>query len=170
MTYTLRLGIDPIPASSRRATLANLLPANQWDHIRRCVYRNARHRCQVCGREGKMYAHEKWQFNEQTGYQSLRGFEALCEKCHKVKHLFFVKEPRQRAILFQHFLTVNKISWDEGIQYLVGINSRRQRLNRQKWIVNFGQWNWQIPATQTIDRRRSYARGNHPTYSQSEAW
>lgn len=29
-------------------------------------------------RQGRMHCHEIWQFNEQTGYQWLRGFQALC--------------------------------------------------------------------------------------------
>lgn len=160
----LRLAVEPIPCSSHRASLANLLSPNQWDQIRRSVYRKAGHRCQICGREERLYCHEKWQYNENTGYQYLMGFEALCEKCHKVRHFFFVRVPLQRAILFQHFLAVNRMSWDEGIQHLEDVYRQQQRLNQREWIVHYGQYNWQVPATKNIQQRRNYAKSNHPTY------
>lgn len=163
MTY-LRLTIQPIPADSRRASLANLMPHDQWDRLRRSVYSKARHRCQICGREGRMYAHEKWYFNEETGVQYLMGVEALCQDCHDVKHLFFIRNSPRRAILLRHFLAVNHVTRERGIQYLVDVYRRQQKLDRTNWIVNYGEFNWQIPATTGVQQRRDYARLNHPRY------
>jgi len=52
MSY-LRLTIEPIPAGSRLASLAKLLPSGQWSRIRHEVYRKAGFRCQICGDEGR---------------------------------------------------------------------------------------------------------------------
>lgn len=160
----LRLAVEPIPAGSRRASLANLMPRGQWDHLRRSVYRKARYRCQICGREGRLYCHEIWQYNEETAYQFLRGFEALCRDCHDTRHLFFISDARRRAILFRHFLTVNRVTREQGIQHLVDVYRQQQKLNQRKWIVNYGEYNWQISATESMQQRRNYARLNHPSY------
>jgi len=158
----LRLAIEPIPCSSRCASLANLLPRDQWNRIRRHICRRARYHCKICGREGRMYCHEIWQFNEQTGYQYLFGFECLCKACHKTKHYFFVNNSQERAMLFQHFLTVNGLTRQKGIDHLMNAYRKQLRLNHRKWIINYGQHNWHIPPTATVEQRRSHARFNHP--------
>jgi hypothetical protein len=56
----LRLTIEPTPLSSRLATLAKLLPRQEWDRRRRAAYRRAGYRRQVCGSEGPLHCHEAW--------------------------------------------------------------------------------------------------------------
>jgi hypothetical protein len=109
-----------------------------------------------------MYCHETWQFNEQTGHQYLMGFECLCEACHKTKHYFFARDSQEQAILFQYFLRTNRLTRQQCIDYLMNIYRQQRRLNRREWIVNYGEHNWQVPATATVEQRRSYARFNHP--------
>ena len=160
----LRLAIEPIPVGSRLATLAKLMPRDQWDRLRRRVYRRARYRCQVCGREGRMYCHEIWQFNKQTGYQWLRGFQALCQDCHDVKHISFVRDSSKRERLIQHFLTVNRLTRDETDAYLRSARKRQWQLNQRNWIVNFGDYNLRMPSVANVQQRRTYARLNNPPY------
>ena len=160
----LRLAVESIPYGSRRASLANLMPRAQWDRLRRSIYRKAHYRCQICGREGRMYCHEIWQYNDATSHQFLRGFEALCRDCHDTKHLFFIRSNWRRAVLFRRFLTVNRVSREKGIQHLVDVYRQQQKLNRKQWVVNYGEYNWQIPATTSVQQRRSYADFNHPHY------
>ena len=163
-----RLAIEPLPYSSRRASLANLLPRGRWDRIRRHIYRRARYHCQICGREGRMFCHETWRFNEQAGRQYLIGFEGLCEACHKTKHYFFTGDSRARAALFQHLLTTNRVTRQQGIDHLMNVYRQQQRLNQREWIVDYGRYNWHIPATATVEQRRTYARFNHPRRRSTE--
>jgi len=159
---SLRLTIEPIPYASRLATLANLLPPEQWDTLRRAVYRRARYRCQICGREGKMYCHEGWHFNEEKGNQFLLGFKALCKRCHDVKHLIFVCDDRLREKLIEHFMTVNRVTGEQAKEYLFTAYYRQRSLNQKQWIISYGKYNWQVPSVTTIEHRRSYTRFNHP--------
>ena len=158
----LRLTIEPIPYASRLATLAKLLPSERWDTLRRAVNRRARYRCQICGHEGRMYCHEIWQFNEERGHQFLRGFKALCELCHGVKHLTFVHDDNLQAKLLDHFITVNRVTKEEAEEYLMAAYGKQRRLNQSEWVINYGEHNCHIPATATVEQRRSYARFNHP--------
>jgi hypothetical protein len=109
-----------------------------------------------------MYCHETWQFNEQTGHQYLMGFKCLCQLCHKTKHYFFARDSQERAILFQYFLTINCVTRQQGIDHLMNVYRQQRRLNQKEWIINYGEHNWHIPATATVEQRRSYARFNHP--------
>ena len=161
----LRLTIEPIPTASRLASLAKLLPRGQWDCLRRGVYRRAGYRCRICGRDSRLCCHEVWQFNEQTGYQWLHGFKALCRDCHAVKHIFFVHEDNRRVQLHEHFRTVNRVSREQAQDYLYSAKYRQERFNHKRWIINYGPFNSQIPCLGSIQQRRTYVRLNRPTYA-----
>jgi len=156
------LTIEPIPYASRLATLAKLLPSERWDTLRRAVYRRARYRCQICGREGRMYCHEGWHFNEEKEHQFLRGFKALCKRCHDVKHLIFVRDDLLREKLVEHFITVNCVTREQAEECLSAAYHRQQSLNQKQWIISYGKYNWQVPSVATVEQRLSYARFNHP--------
>ena len=161
----LRLGIEPIPYGSRRASLANLMPRTEWDKLRQSVYKRAGHRCQICGREGRMYCHEKWLYNEQSGYQWLVGFEALCKDCHDTKHLFFANSSDRRAKIFRHFLTVNRLTRKQGLEYLRAVYWQQKKISQMGWNVNYGDYNLRVPPTSGVEQRRKYAQANHPSYT-----
>jgi len=160
MTH-LHLTIEPIAAGSRLASLAKLLPRRQWDRLRRAAYRHAGYRCQACGGPGRLHCHEVWQYNDRTGYQWLRGFQALCARCHAVKHLAFIRDPLPRRKLLQHFMAVNRLSQQEARRHLDLAWQRHRRLNRRTWIVSFGRYNFDVPALADLSRRRRYVRAAH---------
>jgi hypothetical protein len=155
MTY-LRLGIEPIPVSSRLASLARLLPRARWNRIRRGVYRKAGYRCRICGKQGRLHCHEVWQYNQQTGYQWLRGFQALCRDCHNVKHVLFARDTRKRAKLLQHFITVNRLTSQQAEDYLRAARRLQRSLNQRDWIVSFGNYNWRVPSLRSVQQRPAY--------------
>jgi hypothetical protein len=66
------------------------LPAEEWNRLRRIVYRRARYRCEICGERGPAHpveCHEWWEYLDLTRVQRLIGLRALCPGCHGVKHL-----------------------------------------------------------------------------------
>jgi hypothetical protein len=156
MTY-LRLSIEPIPEGSRLASLANLLPPWQWDRIRRSVYQRAGYRCQICGREGMLHCHEVWQYNEQTSCQWLRGFAALCQDCHDVKHILFSRDIARHTKLMRHFIAVNRISPEEAEAYLREAHQQQQKFDQKRWTINYGDYNCWMPALASKQQRRSYS-------------
>ncbi|MBN2137565.1 MAG: hypothetical protein JW720_07155 [Sedimentisphaerales bacterium] len=161
MAY-LRLTIDPIPRASRLATLAKLLPRDQWNRIRHSIYYKAYYRCHVCARRGRLHCHEVWQFNHRTGYQHLRGFQALCHDCHQAKHILFVHDPRRRASLLRHLCMVNRLTPIQVEEQLIAAHSRQAVLDQVPWVVNYGPYNWRVPPARSIQERRAYARFNRP--------
>jgi hypothetical protein len=159
MTY-LRLMIEPIPSASRLASLAKLLPRGQWNRIRHLIYCKAHYRCHVCARKGRLHCHEVWQFNHRTGYQHLRGFQALCQDCHQVKHIFFVHDAQRRASLLRHLGVVNRLTPIQVEEQIIAARSRQATLDGLHWIVNYGPYNWHVHSARGIQQRKAFARFN----------
>jgi hypothetical protein len=154
----LRLTIEPIPARSRLASLANLLPRDQWNPLRRSIYRQARYRCQACGREGRLHCHEMWGYNDQTSVQWLRGFAALCDDCHAAKHLLFVHDAALRDRLLGHLTSLNQMTRADATAYLHAAARRQQWLNQRSWVIDYGEYNLQMPCLADTDQRRAFLK------------
>ncbi len=93
------------------------------------------------------------------------GFKALCKQCHDVKHLIFVHDGHLREKLIEHFMTVNCVTRQQAEECLSAAYRRQRSLNQKQWIISYGKYNWQVPATATVEQRRSYAAFNHPQYA-----
>jgi len=92
----------------------------------------------------------------------LRGFNALCELCHGVKHLTFMHDDYLQAKLIEHFMTVNRLTREQAEECLSAAYCEQRRLNQKQWIISYGKYNWQVPSVATVEQRRSYALFNHP--------
>jgi len=152
----LRLAIEPIPASSRLASLAKMLPPAQWDAVRRSAYRQARFRCQVCGREARLHCHEVWQYAEQTGRQWLAGLLALCPDCHDVKHITTPRDGAAQARLLEHFAAVNRIPRAEAEGHFRAAIHRQRWLDHRHWVVDYGAYNSSVPCLRDAEHRRAF--------------
>ncbi len=131
----LKLIIEPIPASSRRLTLARLLRPHSWNRLRRLVYRRAAYRCQICGRSDQLHCHEVWAYQIATGRQWLRALQVLCRDCHHTKHLLFCKDSRQRDLRLQHFMAVNNVGYQQARKHMSLARTRQRLLNQRRWVV-----------------------------------
>lgn len=163
MVY-LKLMIEPIPRSSAMASLAKLLPKQEWDNLRRKVYRQARYRCQVCGKDGRLNAHEVWQFNERTGFQFLMGFNCRCADCHGIAHLLNVRNDQISSRLAQHFMQVNKVGSEEFRSHLKVARSRQAQLDAREWHISFGEYSFQVPVLNGREQRKRYVESTRPRY------
>jgi len=154
----LKLTIEPIPAGSRLASLAKLLPSGQWSRIRHEAYRKAGFRCQICGHEGQLHCHESWQYNEQSRQQWLQGFQALCSDCHAAKHLLFTHDSHLRARLVEHFMRVNHLTREQAQEYIHAARQRQQNLNQRQSTTNYGAYNWQMPPLAGLNQRQAFVK------------
>lgn len=101
-----------------------MLRKSQWDQIRRSVYEDYDYRCGVCQveprntqvegirqlRKQRLECHEVWEYEDESSIQNLKGLIALCEYCHRVKHMGFVKH-----------------IWDKGVPENVGLAKTLRR-------------------------------------------
>ncbi len=81
------LYVDLIPASCWFTNVRYCVHPRDWDRLRRHVYNRANNCCECCGTPGKLDAHERWHYDNQTQVQKLVRLVALCRVCHRATHL-----------------------------------------------------------------------------------
>ena len=86
----MKLEIELVPETSWYNNLRKALPRSEWDKIRKEVYEKANNKCEICQQDGRLNCHEKWSYDDEKNIQKLQGFQALCDKCHNIKHIGFV--------------------------------------------------------------------------------
>jgi hypothetical protein len=134
-----RLRLDLIPDSAWFSNLRTELEPAEWDHIRKTVYRQAGHRCQICGGKGSTHpveAHERWLFDEQREIQLLSRIVALCPLCHLCSH-FGLARVSDREVEARAW--IRKINgWDEAKleAHLVDSFAAWKRRSRIRWALD----------------------------------
>jgi hypothetical protein len=89
------LFVDLIPATSWFTNVRAAVSPQDWDRLRRMVYRRAGSRCEACGSHPDhaaglfLEAHERFAYDPRTGVQALRRLICLCTACHATTHFGF---------------------------------------------------------------------------------
>ena len=81
-----------------------------WDRIRKQVYKRSGQCCEVCGGRGRKHpveCHEVWEYDETTCVQRLVRMVALCPACHEVKHMGLAGIKGRGEIAAAHLAEVN---------------------------------------------------------------
>jgi hypothetical protein len=105
-----RLTVELVPSTCWFANVRSAVSKDEWDLIRRRVYREASYRCGVCGGRGPEHpveCHEIWDYDDDRLVQRLAGMIALCPACHEVKHFGFARVRGIDGRAFEHLAAVN---------------------------------------------------------------
>ena len=114
-----------------------MLPPNLWDIVRKDAYKRAGWRCTVCGRQGRLEAHEKWSYDEENALQKLDDVVALCRECHEVKHISRTSLVGREKEAMAHFMKVNGVSQTEYHEALQEMNEEYLRRNKiEGWVTD----------------------------------
>ncbi len=138
----LRLTAELVPSSTWYRNLRGVVSQETWDRIRRRTYRAYGYKCGICRARGRLNCHEIWEYDDETRVQRLRGFIALCDLCHHVKHLVHAaglasegKLDHERVV--EHFIRVNgcdRRTFEEHREWAMEVYYRRPA---QQW-----GWTW----------------------------
>ena len=147
-TPVLKLELELIPESTWGKSLAQLLPKEVWDDLRREVYAIFNHTCAICGATDKqLHCHEKWEFDDKNHIQRLVGFVCICVDCHDIKHWGrTVAEAHKNGDseklvrLTKHFCEVNKCSEKVFTLHKVEVGDIAQKRSRYRYTVDFGKF------------------------------
>lgn len=112
MQNQLKLTIELVPETSWYNNLRSMMNQQQWDVLRRKVYKDYGNKCGICKSSGKLSCHEIWDYDDENHIQKLTGLIALCELCHRVKHIGLAQLEGHRGNLefekvIEHFMKVN---------------------------------------------------------------
>ncbi len=146
MAERMRLTIELVPQTSWGDNLRKALTTSAWDKIRKATYAKYGHRCGICGAEGRLNCHEIWEYDDEHHNQRLRGFIALCEWCHHVKHLGRAsilaaqgKLDYERVV--QHYMAVNgcdRATFEQQRKEAFRLWKAR---SQHEWDVDLGEYN-----------------------------
>jgi hypothetical protein len=141
----LKLTIELVPNTSWYNNLRKVMTKADWDKLRKSVYVQYNYHCAVCGTAGRMNCHEIWEYDDEKRIQYLRGFVALCDMCHHVKHIGLAHNlAEQRELNFaeveMHFCRVNNctpVQMDEIIQAAFDVWEQR---SGNSWEIDLGEY------------------------------
>ncbi len=126
-----------MPQECWRSNLRSVLPPELWDKVRRDAYARAKYRCTVCGKKGRLEAHEKWSYDEENALQTLVDVVALCRECHEVKHISRTALVGRGLEAMEQFMKVNGVSQAEYHEALGEMNEEYLRRSKiEGWVTD----------------------------------
>ena len=131
----MKLDFELVPDGCWYSNLRSILPAGQWDKVRKKVYARAGGRCSVCGaRASRLEAHERWEYDEENAVQKLCGVVAVCRACHEVIHIGRTSLLGNEKRACEHFMKVNGCNYAQYKKALGEANEADIRRNK------IGEW------------------------------
>ena len=134
-----KLTIELVPSTTWGENLRSMLSKSEWDRIRKSVYEKAKNKCEICGGVGPKWpveCHEIWQYEEESKTQFLRGFIALCPKCHQVKHMGRTMSIGKGKQATQHLARVNGWSIQDAQYYIEVMFEIWHRRSQENWTLD----------------------------------
>jgi hypothetical protein len=101
----------------------------------------ANNRCELCGsNEGRLYCHEKWEYDDKRGIATLVNFEIHCGMCDAATHpglTFKVANSPAESLLsiLEHLCKVNRCTMHEAQAILSNSTSQWEKRSAKKWTV-----------------------------------
>jgi hypothetical protein len=141
----MKLEIELVPETAWKINFRTRISREGWDKIRKQAYSEADNKCGICRKEGKLNCHEIWEYDDKKHIQRLKGFIALCDDCHMIKHIGFASIQASEGKLdmkklIEHFLKVNGENKDVFEEHKSNAFSIWEERSKHKWRVDFGKW------------------------------
>jgi hypothetical protein len=135
MAYT-KLSIELVPQTCWYSNLRSALSQSDWDKLRKQVYKDAGHKCEICDSDGMLHAHEMWSYDDEKHIQKLIRPQALCPACHEVKHIGFanIKGRGQQAIA--HLAKINDWTLEQASKYVDEQFKVWSKRSKFRWICD----------------------------------
>ncbi|THF71323.1 HNH endonuclease [Deinococcus sp. Arct2-2] len=134
-----RLSIELVPSSSWYTNVRSEVSKAAWDSLRHACYRNAGHRCEICGGRGPQWpveCHELWEYDDAQGIQRLTGLTALCPECHRVKHFGLARVKGEQEQAGRWLMQVNGWTRREVHEYVQDAFRVWEQRSARAWKVD----------------------------------
>jgi hypothetical protein len=134
-----KLGVELVPSTCWLSNVRSLMRERAWKRLAREVAEDGGRCCEVCGGRGRQHAvecHEVWFYDERRGVQLLMRLQALCPRCHRVKHL-----GRSASIGYG----------EQACAWLAHVNGRDPAMTERYVSAVFRQWSARSQRPWTLD-------------------
>lgn len=144
--HQLKLTIELVPRTSWYDNMRKVMRPAQWDKLRKRVYAEYAYICAICGAaEGRLNCHEIWEYDDNNHEQRLKGFVALCNMCHFVKHIgltgIFGQEGKvDYEKVVEHFMKVNGCDRETFEQHRHKAFEQWRERSKFSWRVDLGEY------------------------------
>ena len=145
----MNLEIELVPETAWGSNLRNKVPKTEWDKIRKQAYQDYNHKCGICRTTNvKLNCHELWDYDDKNHIQKLKGFIALCDNCHNIKHFGFVNVQVSKGIwpknmlndLAKHFIKVNNVGLKEFKSHIKECYDKWEKRSKYEWKTDLAKW------------------------------
>jgi hypothetical protein len=85
-----KLRVELVPSTCWLSNVRSLMRERPWRRLAAQIAEDAGRCCEVCRGRGRQHAvecHEVWLYDDLRRVQTLMRLQALCRRCHRVKHL-----------------------------------------------------------------------------------
>lgn len=133
------LYIDLVPSSTWFENMRSILKKQEWDDIRKYIYKRADYKCEICGNKGEKHpveAHERWFFDEKQGIQRLVGIQSLCPNCHEATHFGLANVRGRSSEAKEHILKVNNWGDNDFLSHYNKAFDEWERKSQKNWILD----------------------------------
>ena len=119
--------VDMIPSSAFFSNLRAMMPIAQWKELSTYVRSRSQNRCEICGSDVRLEAHERWQFDKQTNLQTLKRIMCLCKQCHLSVHIGLSGQVGLRELTDSHIMSITGWTKEQLAEHI--------RKARVEWLV-----------------------------------
>ena len=131
------LFVDLIPSSCWFTNARFCIHPDDWDYVRKMIYKRAGYKCECCGvKNVRLEAHERWDYNEDKKVQILRRIICLCHDCHETTHIGLAEIKGRYKEARYHLLKVRGFTdkeCDSHIEEAYKLYYKRSKFN---WELN----------------------------------
>ena len=141
----MKLEIELVPETAWYSNLRKRISKREWDKIRKQCYADANHKCAICGAGGRLNCHEIWEYDDKKHVQKLKGFIALCDDCHMIKHIGFAEIQASKGLLdmdklVEHFMKVNGVDKKTFYRHREEAFKVWKERSQHEWTTDFSRW------------------------------
>jgi len=122
-----------VPEKTFNINLRKVLSKEEWEILRKAVYKKANYECYICGASTpNLEIHKEWLYDYNSSIQQLNEINALCDLCYLNKHPDR-KHDKAKSIL--HWSLVNNEAYNNFEKYEKLVRELRDLRNNFDWKV-----------------------------------
>lgn len=133
------LTVELVPRTSWYRNVRSNVSPEQWERLKRIVFRRAGHACEICGGRGAKWpveCHEVFAYDDERRVQKLVRLLALCPACHEVKHIGLAGVRGRRREALTHLARVNHWSVADAELYVEACMEQWHRRSCHEWRLD----------------------------------
>ena len=134
-----KLTIELVPETCWYSNVRSEVSKEDWDIIRKDVYKKAGYKCEICGGVGPKWpveCHEIWDYSDDDLIQKLTGMIALCPDCHTVKHPGLANIKGRGHVVIEQLMEVNEWEYWVAQNYVKAAFDVWEKRSKKQWILD----------------------------------